>query len=74
MTADKGFYLLEAEGQRDLMCLRGYDYRNTTAHGIHLFLAAQFDNEAIYLQSKGRVQRGGDQGCVYALQRKMFRD
>ena len=72
MTAEKGFYFLEADDQKDLMYLRGYDYRNSTAKGIHLILAAQFDDEATYIQAKGRVQRGSDEGRVYALQRRMW--
>ena len=72
LTATRGFYFLEADRLRDELYLVSYDYRNSTSGGIHLFLASQVRNEATFVQAQGRTRRGGDNGSVFALPRKMF--
>ena len=42
LSATIGFYFLEADADRDLTFLRAYNYRNQTAKGINLLLAAPF--------------------------------
>ena len=72
LVADHGFYFLEADNNRDLEYMRGWDFRNNTPKGITLVLAATFENESAYIQAKGRVLRGSDEGAVYTLPRKMW--
>ena len=71
---NQGFYFLEADEGRDLEFLRGYDYRNRTARGLSLILAEPFQANQLFLQAKGRVCRGSDEGQVFTLPRKMWRD
>ena len=72
LTATNGFYFLEAKDEKDLQYLCGWNYRNNTIKGLTLVLAAVFKTQADYIQAKGRVQRGGDEGRVHALPRRMF--
>ena len=52
--------------------MRGWDFRNKTDHGLTLILASPFENEGDYIQAKGRVCRGADEGQIYELQEDMY--
>ena len=71
--ADHGFYFLEADNDRDLEYMRGWDFRNGTSNGLYLMLASVFETEATYDQACGRVLRGQDEGSIYTLPRKMWK-
>ena len=72
--SENGFYFLEADQDRDLKYLRGFDYRNGTCKGLCLVLAAQFQDQVTYLQAKGRISRGSDEGTVFTLPMKMWKE
>jgi hypothetical protein len=56
----------------DLPFMTGWDFRNSTATGLSLFLASPFQTEGIYKQACGRVLRGHDEGRIYTLPRRMW--
>ena len=72
-VATSGFYFLEADDEKDLGLTRGIDYRNSQSKGICLMLASTFSNRSEYLQARGRVKRGNDEGQVWELQEQMWR-
>ena len=72
LSTTTGFYFLEADEYRDMEYLRAYDYRNSTAAGIQLYLASELPNKTSYLQAIGRTKRGGDHGNVHTLPKKMY--
>lgn len=63
----KGFYFLNSV--TDVEFLRAWDFRNGTVKGLTLMLASPFENKSTYVQAKGRVLRGNDEGCIYTLPR-----
>ena len=63
----EGFYFLNSE--TDLEFLRAWDFRNGTEKGLTLMLASIFEDKSTYIQAKGRVLRGNDEGSIYTLPR-----
>ena len=74
LVARAGFYFLEADKEKDLSYTRGTDYRNSQPKGICLILACTFSTKSEYLQAKGRVKRGRDDGQVWELQEQMWQE
>ena len=71
-VANWGFYLIDADDPDSSSHLRGTDFRCSQPRGICLILAYTFATAADYLQAKGRVRRGTDEGTVYEMQQDMI--
>ena len=65
--AKEGFFFLNSETDGEF--LGAWDFRNGTVKGLTLMLASSFENKSTYIQAKGRVLRGNDEGCIYTLPR-----
>ena len=70
--AREGLFFLNSE--TDSEYIRAWDFRNRTSKGMMLMLASLFESKSSYIQAKGRVMRGNDEGCIYTLPRQMWRD
>ena len=55
LHAAGGIYFLDADDEKGLPYLTGWDYRNETSKGLVLFLAATFSTKSDFQQVKGRV-------------------
>ena len=71
-TARSGFYYINAEEEKERDLLESWDYRNSTARGLTLFLAASFKSEQAFIQAAGRIRRNGDEGQLHVLLKRMW--